>query len=396
MTEYTKKVSDLAFYGKSKLYINAHTLLNNSDFSSYINKKMDLLCIEDDNDDIPMKYFLSLVLDCNVKNIILKINSINRYKELIMCLKNMPNIDKEFYINFDNNEYSMNDICEIATPYAIIINPAINEKTITRVDYDKRENLDFIATDFYSLLDPDIISHKDFLDYIDVLVDYINKNASNDYEKVVLLSEIIRKSFKYDARLITGNKKLSKRYISSHYAESLIKYGVGVCNCISSFVEIVLNHPSINIKTNSISSDNHAWNEMFIDGKWYCSDFTRNMLSITPHYGQLKLYNYVNKSFTCFVDKVDSPRFKKIIDSYLEKIKPQSEILVTKPTIPKYRYAGYDFGSRKEKLGFEKYSELDPLILYKCYDAIHGLELNFEDIIDMYINDDNYNSGFNM
>lgn len=386
MTNEKKEINDLSVFAEKWAYMSVSLLLNNSNsIDLYKNKNRDLICIKDDNEDIPINQLLAIIKNvCHVENVILKIKEIDRYNELVNYLSNFIDLGINVFVSFDNKEYTINDMCKIVTPYAIIVNPSINEKNITTVDKENRKNLDFIVTHSFSLLDSSIMSHEEFLRYIDIIVNYINENTNNDYEKVVLLSEIIKNSFEYDLNCKE----------ESHYAESLLKYKKGVCNAISSFAEVILNHPDINIKTNVISNEDHAWNEVFINDEWYCCDFTQNMCPLS--YNNFKLYTLITKTFNYFIDKVDSKMYKKIVRNYLEKINPKREILVSKPTTPKYRYGSYNSETGYERLGFEKYSELDSIMLYKYYNEIKDVDTNLTNIINMYTNEEDYNNNFKM
>ena len=88
--------------------------------------------------------------------------------------------------------------------------------------------------------------------------------------------------------------------------------------------------------------------------------------------------------------------YKKIVRNYLEKINPKREILVSKPTTPKYRYGSYNSETGYERLGFEKYSELDSIMLYKYYNEIKDVDTNLTNIINMYTNEEDYNNNFKM
>lgn len=135
----------------------------------------------------------------------------------------------------------------------------------------------------------ELMNSESFLRYIDLIANQINDNSENDIDKIVLVNKFIKENIKYDYECyyetLKHNKNSNytiKNQIDGnhigHYSQSLITRKKAVCSAISSFSTILLNHPLLNIETKYIINnsviDDHAWNNVKIDGKWYTCDFT--------------------------------------------------------------------------------------------------------------------------
>ena len=322
---------------KNSHYTTANVFLNYTAANRY--KRQNVFYLADTNDNISTSVIYEALEKNNFDNVVIKMDNVKRYEELSLFAKN----NNKFSLYVDFVGLDLNEVAKVVNPYVRVINPSIDEKNITTVEKENRKNLSYIETIPNCCLDPNIMAHYEFLNYIDAIVYYINDKCNNDYEKIVLLSKIICKNFKYDIRFLICKKNYANKVAStSHMAESLIKYGVGVCNGISAFAEIILNHPDVNILTNSIGNDVHQWNEVKINNKWYSCDFTQNMASISP-YTNFKLYNYSVKQINYFIDKVNSKGHKKVSSKFMEKLKPKSEILTEKPSLPQYRYGEFNY-----------------------------------------------------
>ena len=135
----------------------------------------------------------------------------------------------------------------------------------------------------------ELLNSEDFLRYIDLIANQINDNSENDIDKIVLLNKFIKENIEYDYECYyeTLKHNRNKNYFIKnqingihigHYSQALITRKKAVCSAIASFATIILNHPLLNIKTkyvvNNSVIDDHAWNNVRINDKWYTCDFT--------------------------------------------------------------------------------------------------------------------------
>ena len=95
----------------------------------------------------------------------------------------------------------------------------------------------------------------------DFINSYINDNMSN-YDKVKVFHDYIIENTIYDD---SGNK-------DSFTAYSLITTGKSICSGYSDIIAIYLN--TLGIKNYKITSLNHVWNLVYLDGKWLHVDAT--------------------------------------------------------------------------------------------------------------------------
>ena len=168
-----------------------------------------------------------------------------------------------------------------------------DEKKLTlfdlpRVEKDKRKYIKYLIDDtVFSKNDGKYMSNEDILDYVDYVAKEIAKNTKDDIGKVVLLDKFIRNNFRFE----TDYSRINDEYNSlpsherlshpMHYLDNLLKNNYGVCSAIASFATLVLSHPAINIPVCECSDssviNDHVWNDVCIDGKWYTVDFSHSM-----------------------------------------------------------------------------------------------------------------------
>ena len=257
--------------------------------------------------------------EVKTKKIII-INGINAYNKILLYLSTGRFTNSKIYmIAYASSVQELERLIELSSHQLPIEVHGVNKKDITRISKKSRSKIG------KSILLPlafnhDIMPCEQFLEYIDKIVWFINQNSQNDYQKVLLLGKIISKNFKYDKRFIFFPLDYANKIaISAHDPESLLATGKGVCNAISGFVSIVLNHPDINIETDEVGAnfikkknEGHAWNEVKIDGKWYSCDFTGDMPAFT--FGILKLYCKLERIKKYFVEKIESRTNKRMFD----------------------------------------------------------------------------------
>lgn len=161
-----------------------------------------------------------------------------------------------------------------------------------------------------------------------------------------------------------------------------------MCNAVSAFSSMILNHPDINIETNQCSEKineemSHAWNEVKINDKWYSCDFTQNMTPFNNYYTILKLYH----SYENLLKKLNKHIIKREFNLSLEKILINTkmlsrDILVNKPSIFKNRIINI---YKNEEIGhFKKYSTLTIQELFENYNQIMDIDVSLENIVNLY------------
>lgn len=100
----------------------------------------------------------------------------------------------------------------------------------------------------------------------------INESMT-DYEKIKVIHDYIINNTKYDqnkANDLVNNTKTSK-YLS-HTAYGPIVQGYGICSGYTDALSLFLN--KMNIPNYKISSENHIWNLIYLDGHWLHIDLT--------------------------------------------------------------------------------------------------------------------------
>lgn len=183
----------------------------------------------------------------------------------------------------------------------------------------------------------------------------LNKKGENDIQKVLLLDKFYHDNFIYDRRsvhkrnrvqakikelskkekqtrftkkrlekLINKRDKITRQISNSYY---LLTNKKGVCSAFSELAYLVLNHPDLNIKTRVLTTYDHAFNSIEIDGKEYVYDFTGTrcgnlnkdswfILNIEGLYNRMKLN--IEKSKTIVKKKTTSQDKIRITSLYFD------------------------------------------------------------------------------
>lgn len=119
----------------------------------------------------------------------------------------------------------------------------------------------------------------DQINIINKKVDEIYYNLINtsmsDTDKIKTIHDYIINNSKYDNDRINGITK----YNSNTAYGNLIE-GYGICSGYTDAMAIFLN--KMGIKNYKISSENHIWNLVYIDGKWVNLDLTFDDPVVTP------------------------------------------------------------------------------------------------------------------
>lgn len=316
----------------------------------------------------------------NLSSVTFYFEDIDRYKELLQALDKF-NLDCDILVQFDENKYSLNDVAKVASSKTKIISPLINYKNITTVDKENRKNLDYISSDLSTLnLDSSIMSNEEFLDYVDKVVEEINKSVTDDKERVLLLDKYFKNNFKYDYKLIKENKKTNENKDSqSYYAQSLFKRKKGVCASFASLATVILNHPELNIETNYVRGNDHAWNEIKIDDDWYSFDFSYN----TAH--KVLVSNFFIKMISISMKEISlikSDKVQKVGKWFLNNIYSSflGDAFVKQPQSAEVREGKFNYETKEyENLGFDKYRTMPKEELLEMYEKISNVDVNINE-----------------
>lgn len=308
----------------------------------------------------------------------IKINNVKQYLELLDCLDKNELQGYSILVEFVDPKISLEEIAKVASPKTIIISPSINYENITRVDKEYRKNLLYVASEIYNS-NPDFLSYEELLDYVDQIAEEISKYAKNDKQKVLLLDKFFTKNFSYDTKFKKKDKNVERVLQNpARTIQGLVKNKKGVCAPVADLAAIILNHPKLNVKTNRQSGNDHAWNEIMIDEKYYSYDFTSNMTSRI--YISLNCYSYINKGYEFIFDRVGSKVSRKIRDKSFEFARSKGafgDVFVKKPSVVKERYGQYDPDTESyEELGFDKYSSMSAAEIIKEYEEIKDVDIN--------------------
>lgn len=103
----------------------------------------------------------------------------------------------------------------------------------------------------------------------------IINDSMNNTEKIRAIHDYIINNSKYDNDRISGITKYN-----SNTAYGILIEGYGICSGYTDAMAIFLNN--LNIPNYKISSENHIWNLVYIDGKWLNLDLTFDDPVVTP------------------------------------------------------------------------------------------------------------------
>lgn len=186
--------------------------------------------------------------------------------------KNYQEVLNLFYtfLNSGDNSYSFYcDYEECLTDIKKIIS---NEETVSNINnfVHPFNSFSSINVDISNSSKITIKSKKNYKDdeityiktYIDTFISTnINGNQSN-YDKIKLFHDFIINNTEYDQ---TNKNK-------SHTAYTLITTGKAICGGYSDIMSIYLN--TLGIQNYKVTSENHIWNLVNLDGTWYHLDMT--------------------------------------------------------------------------------------------------------------------------
>ena len=170
------------------------------------------------------------------------------------CSKEYKTCLKEVRI-LANNQEILSNINNFVHPF--------NSFSHIETEYDTLGKVTIKIFKTYKQLEIDTIENK-----IDLIINDLIKNAKTDKEKIKNIHDYIINNSKYDS--IRSTEKTSN--YRSDIAYGPLLQGYAICGGYTDLMEIFLER--LNIKSYKVSSYNHIWNAIFLDGKWYHLDLT--------------------------------------------------------------------------------------------------------------------------
>ena len=125
---------------------------------------------------------------------------------------------------------------------------------------------------------------------IDKVISEKIKSNMSDKDKVKVIHDYIINNTKYDteSKKIIENNKTVYQY-SSNKASGPVLYHLSLCGGYTDYMMLFLE--KLNILSYKVSSDNHIWNAVYLDGKWYHLDLTWDD-PVTSNKEDLLLHDY--------------------------------------------------------------------------------------------------------
>lgn len=140
------------------------------------------------------------------------------------------------------------------------------------------------------------------------------KSNMNDYQKVKAFHDYIIKNTRYNETEAKQIENSEKTNLTSHKAYAVFNDGTGVCGGYSDALAIFLNFMGIdNFK---VSTVNHVWNAVYVDGKWQHVDVTWDDPVVSDG-SEMLIYDYFMVSSDELI-KLDTERHVFNKELYLE------------------------------------------------------------------------------
>lgn len=188
--------------------------------------------------------------------------SANSYQEVLNLFYTIINSGDDSYSFKCNYDGCVNDVDKLITDNEIISN--INNFVHPYNSFSSI-NIDIMANKKINVKIKKIYNDEEIA-YINNYIDEFIKNNINDsmsnYDKIKVFHDYIVNNTVYD------DKKNDKSYT----AYNLITTGKSICGGYSDIIAIYLN--TLGIQNYRITSENHIWNLIKLDDKWYHLDAT--------------------------------------------------------------------------------------------------------------------------
>lgn len=248
----------LSIIGVTYYYRNNIITFYIKNFTNYVSKPDKLTNNEYSNNN--SYQYVQLTDDFYVKN---KKDIMNVYYTIINS-----GMDKFTFICDESYKNCLNDVDEVSN----------NQKMLTYINnfvpvYNSFKN---IETEFNNLGKVSVkIKHDYTKEEIELLNNKVEEIIANvididmkDEAKIKAIHDYIIKNTKYDKE--KADKKVNK--YKSDIAYGALIEGYAICGGYSDSMKLFLD--KFNIPNIKISSENHIWNAVKLDGKWYHLDLT--------------------------------------------------------------------------------------------------------------------------
>lgn len=190
------------------------------------------------------------------------LNSASNYQEILNIFYTIINSGDDSFSFNCNYDKCIQDVKNITASKEIIAN--INNFVHPYNSFDS-VNID-INIDGKVTIKIKKVYDEEQIKFIDNYInDFINTNINlsmTNYDKIKVFHDHIINKTKYD----------ENNTFESYTAYNLITSGISICGGYSDIIAIYLN--TLGIKNYKITSDNHIWNLVELDGVWYHLDAT--------------------------------------------------------------------------------------------------------------------------
>lgn len=188
--------------------------------------------------------------------------SVENYQEILNMFYTVINSGDNSYSFYCDYDECLTDIEKLLSQSEIISN--INNFVHPFNSFDSI-NIDIASNGKITIKSKKVYSDIE-IEYINAYIqEFINSNINeqtNNYDKIKLFHDHIIKNTKYDVDNID----------ESYTAYDLITTGKSICGGYSDIMSIYLN--KLGIQNYKITSENHIWNLINLDGVWYHLDMT--------------------------------------------------------------------------------------------------------------------------
>ena len=168
-------------------------------------------------------------------------------KEYSNCIKDIETIA--------NNQYLLSDINNYVHPF--------NGFSHIETDYDSLRRININLIKSYTTEEINAIEEK----VNELYPQLVNENKSIE-ENILSIHDYIINNTKYDSQ--RSNNNIATYH--SDIAYGPLFEGYAICGGYTDLMELFLE--KMNIKSFKISSENHVWNAVYINNKWYHLDLT--------------------------------------------------------------------------------------------------------------------------
>lgn len=191
-------------------------------------------------------------------------------KEYKDCLADVEKLSKD-----SNTLSSINNYVHPYNSYKSIL---INSSSLGEINV--------LVTKLYT--DDDIVKIEKKID--EVIAQKITSGMS-DSQKIRVIHDYIVNNTKYDnkSERVRYNTGIIEYTYSSNKALGPAMYNLAICGGYTDYMELFLER--FNIKSYKISSNDHIWNYVYIDGKWRHLDLTWDD-PLTDYGADILSYNY--------------------------------------------------------------------------------------------------------